>query len=125
MRKHHKSSISNSGHEIGLLEGHSLVIDCALYGLRSSGLCWHQRFLDVLRSMGFTTSKAEADIWMQVNGGFYEYVAVYVDDLLIAATYPNSIVQTLQEKHKFKLKGVGSFTYHLGCDYFHDLDGTL
>jgi hypothetical protein len=48
--------------EFGSLEGHSLVIDCALYGLRSSGLCWYQRFLDVLRSMSFTPSKAEADI---------------------------------------------------------------
>jgi hypothetical protein len=46
------------GPEFGPLEGHSLVIDCALYGLRSSGLCWHQRFSDVLRFMGFTPSKA-------------------------------------------------------------------
>jgi hypothetical protein len=37
------------GLEFGSLEGHSLVIDLALYGLRLSGLCWHQRFLDVLR----------------------------------------------------------------------------
>jgi Reverse transcriptase (RNA-dependent DNA polymerase) len=113
------------GPEFGSLEGHSLVIDRALYGLRSSGLCWHQRFSDVLRSMCFTPSKAEADIWMRENDGLYEYIAVYVDDLLIAARDPNSIVQTLQEKHKFKLKGVGSLTYHLGCDYFHDMDGTL
>jgi hypothetical protein len=52
------------GPEFGSLEGHSLVIDRALYGLRSFGLCWHQRFSDVLRLMGFTPSKAEADVWM-------------------------------------------------------------
>jgi hypothetical protein len=40
------------------------------------------------------------------NNGLYECIAVYVDDLLIAATDSNSIVQKLQEKHKFKLKGV-------------------
>jgi hypothetical protein len=28
------------------------------------------------------------------------------------------------EHHKFKLKGVGTLTYHLGCDYFRDKDGT-
>jgi Reverse transcriptase (RNA-dependent DNA polymerase) len=61
------------------------VIARALYGLRPSGLCWHQRFSDVLRSMGFTPSKAESDIWMRENKGLYEYIAVYVDDLLIAA----------------------------------------
>jgi Reverse transcriptase (RNA-dependent DNA polymerase) len=46
------------GPEFGSLEGHVLVIDWALYGLRSSGLCWHQRLSYVLRSMGFTPSKA-------------------------------------------------------------------
>jgi hypothetical protein len=55
----------------------------------------------------------------------YEYIAFYVDDLWIAARDPNSIVQTLQEKHKFKLKGVGSLTCHPRCNYFHDMDGTL
>jgi hypothetical protein len=27
--------------------------------------------------------------------------------------------------YKFKLKGVWSLTYHLGCEYFNDTDGTL
>ena len=106
------------GPEFGPLEGHTLLIDRALYGLRSSGLCWHQRFADVLQSMDFTPSKAEADIWMRENKGLYEYIAVYVDDLLIAAKDPEEIVKTLSEKHKFKLKGVGPLTYHLGCNYF-------
>jgi hypothetical protein len=100
--------------EFGSLEGHSLVIDHALYGLGSSGLCWHERFSVAIRLMGFTPSKAEEDIWMQENVGLKEYIAVYDYDLLIAARDSNSIVQTLQEKHKFKLKGVGSLTYHLG-----------
>jgi hypothetical protein len=59
------------GPEFGSLEGHSLVIDCALYGLRSSGLCWHQMFSDVLRLMCITPSEAEADIWMRENDGLY------------------------------------------------------
>jgi hypothetical protein len=83
------------GPEFGSLEGHSLVINCALYGLRSSGLCWHQGLSDVLRLMGFAPSKGDADIWMQGNNGLYKYIAVYFDDLLISATNPNSIIQTL------------------------------
>jgi hypothetical protein len=39
--------------------------------------------------MVFTPSKAEDDIWMQKNGGVYEYIAVSVDDLLIAVRDPN------------------------------------
>jgi Reverse transcriptase (RNA-dependent DNA polymerase) len=96
-----------------------------LYGLRSTGLCWNQRFADVLRVMGFVQSKAEYDIWMLENDGLYEYIAVYIDDLLIAARYPREITWTLENTHKFKWKCVGSLTYHLGCDYFQDKDGTL
>jgi Reverse transcriptase (RNA-dependent DNA polymerase) len=113
------------GPEFGDLAGHTLPIFKALYCLRSSGLCWHQRYADVLRSMGFIQSKAETDIWMRENNGLYEYIAVYVDDLLIAARDPGEIKRTLENAHKFKLKGVGPLTYDLGCDYFCDKDGTL
>jgi hypothetical protein len=62
---------------------------------------------------------------MREGDGVYEYIAVYVDDLLIAARNPEEIVQTLQEIHGFKLKSVGQLTYHLGCNYFCEKDGTL
>jgi hypothetical protein len=114
-----------AGPEFGALAGRTLVIVKALYGLRSSGLCWHQRFSDVMRSMGFSQCKSDSDIWMRARGDHYEYVAVYVDDLLIASRDPEKIIKELQEKHGFKLKGVGSLSYHLGCDYFRDKDGTL
>jgi Reverse transcriptase (RNA-dependent DNA polymerase) len=113
------------GPEFGALEGHTLVIVKALYGLRSSGLCWHQRFADVMRAMGFFQCRSDNDIWMRSCGDHYEYVAVYVDDLLIASKSPEGIINILQADHGFKLKGVGLLTYHLGCDYFRDNDNTL
>jgi hypothetical protein len=71
------------------------------------------KFADVLRALGFIPIKAKVDIWMRENNNLYEYIAVYVDDLLIAVSNPKEIVQTLEEQHKFKLKGVGPFSYHL------------
>ena len=56
-----------AGKEFGELEGHLLIIDKALYGLRTSGLRWHDKFADCLNEMGFTVSKAEPDIWMRLN----------------------------------------------------------
>jgi hypothetical protein len=47
-----------------------------------------------------------------------------VDDLLIAARDLGETTGTLENAHKFKLKGVGPLTYHLGCDYFRDKDVT-
>jgi Reverse transcriptase (RNA-dependent DNA polymerase) len=108
------------GPEFGDLEGHTLVIHKVLYGLRSSGLCWHQRFANVLRSAGFKPSKVESDIWMRLNREIHEYIAVYVDDLIIAAKDPLIITKCLEDKHCFKLKGTGLLEYHLGCNYFTD-----
>jgi hypothetical protein len=52
---------------------------------------------------------------MSLNNGIYEYVAVYVDELLIAAQDPDSIINALTNQHRitnaltnqhqFKLKG--------------------
>jgi Reverse transcriptase (RNA-dependent DNA polymerase) len=61
-----------AGPEFGPLAGHTLIIVKALYGLRSSGLRWHERFADILMSMGFFISKADADIWMREQNGIYE-----------------------------------------------------
>lgn len=114
-----------AGQEFGELAGCTLLISKALYGLKSSGLRWHERFSDVLRSMGFFPSKAERDIWMRDKGDHYEYIGVYVDDLLIASKNPQAIVDTLMNDHKFKLKGTGPISFHLGCDFFRDEEDTL
>ena len=77
--------------------------------------------------MGFKPSRADPDIWMKSSkdGSHYEYIAVYVDDLAICMKDPKSFCDTLKEKYKLKLKGVGPINYHLGCGYTRDEDGTL
>ena len=55
----------------------------------------------------------------------YEYIAVYVDDLAIAARNPKEICDILMKKYKFKLKGTGPISFHLGCDFFWDKEGVL
>jgi hypothetical protein len=114
-----------AGPEFQELEGHTLVIYKALYGLRTSGLRWHERFADCLADMGFKPSKSEPDIWMRKNGEIYEYIAVYVDDLAIAAKDPQSIIDVLTVRHQFKLKGTGPIAFHLGCDFFRDEHGVM
>ena len=106
-------------------EGHILVISKALYGLRSSGARWHDRFADCVRELGFFPCKAEPDIWMRRKDNVYEYIAVYVDDLAIAMKDPKEFTDTLEKKHKFKLKGTGPISFHLGMDFNRDDDNTL
>ena len=68
----------------GELEGHTMGIYKALYGLKTSGKRWYERMADVLKDMGFKMSKIGRGIWMRDCGNHYEYIAVYVDDLAIA-----------------------------------------
>jgi len=114
-----------AGPEFGEREGHLMIIVRAQYGLRSSGARWHDRLFDSLMDMSFRPSKAEDDIWMRDKGDHYKYISVYVDDLAIASRNPKGIIEELEKGQKFKLKGTGPISYHLGCDYKRDEDGTL
>ena len=72
--------------------------------------------------MGFKRSKADPDVWMRKNSKLkcWEYLATYVDDLLIACEDPASIIKQLREKYKYKIKGDGPLDYHLGITYERD-----
>ena len=115
-----------AGAEFGDYEGHTLIIYKAQYGLKASGKCWHDKLHDILRAAKFFPSKADEDIWMRDCGDHYEYIAVYVDDLLIASKNPQGIIDyLLSEDIGFKLKGTGLVKFHLGCDYYRDDEGVL
>ncbi len=114
-----------AGPEFGELAGRKMIIVKALYGLKSSGLRFGEFLHDILRDMGFTPSRAERDVWMRRNGDTYEYVATYVDDLLLCSKDPKAIIEALEQKYKLKLKGTGPTTFHLGCNFSRDDDGTL
>jgi hypothetical protein len=62
--------------EFGNLQGHVMIIYKTLYGLCSSGACWHDRFSDCLHAEDFFSCKAEPDIWLRPKSGVYEYIAV-------------------------------------------------
>ena len=75
--------------------------------------------------MGFSSLKAENDIWIKRTEDRYEYIVRYVDDLGIASKNTENIIKELESTHKLKLKGTGPIKYHLGCDFFRDKFGVL
>ena len=94
------------------------------------GLYWG--FWLVLHPLGLELDKDPfwlefCHIWLRKapNLKCYEYIAVYVDDLCIAAESPSAIIQIFKSKYHLKVKGDGKLTYHLGADYFEDPDGTF
>ena len=109
-----------AGPEFQELEGYILIFLKALYGLKSSGKRWAEVIHGILRDMKFLPSKADPCVWLRKapNLRCYEYIAVYVDDLCIAAESPSAIIQIFKSKYHLKVKGDGKLTYHLGADYF-------
>ena len=67
------------------------------------------------------------DVWLRPSsdGRCYEYVDVYVDDLMFAIDHPKDFEKLLRETYNFKLKRTGEIEYHIGMDFFRDKDGTL
>ena len=90
------------------------MIDKGLYGLQSSSARFHDKLASSLRAMGFKPCKADYDLWMRDKGDHYEYIAVYVDDLLVFSKDAMSIIETI--RNEYDLKGVGSPEYYLGGD---------
>jgi len=115
-----------AGPEFGPLEGHLLMVVKALYGLRTSGARFHAKFADTLRTLGFMPTYADPDVWIRDAGDCYEYVVVYVDDILTALKDPKTFYELIQsDPWNYKLKNVEEPKYHLGGDFFRDKDGTF
>ena len=116
-----------AGPEFQELEGYILIFLKALYGLKSSGKRWAEVIHGILRDMKVLPSKADPCIWLRKapNLRCYEYIAVYVYYLCIAAESPSAIIQIFKSKYHLKVKGDDKLTYHLGADYFEDPDGTF
>ncbi len=78
-----------------------------MYGLKSSGAAWHSKLCETLRSMNFTPSYADSDVWYRPatkeNGfEYYEYILVYVDDILVVSASPMSIMNTIHQAYRLK-----------------------
>ena len=76
-----------AGPEFQELEEYILIFLKALSRLKSSGKRWAEVIHGILRDMKLTPSKADPCIWLRKapNLRCYECIAVYVDDLWIAA----------------------------------------
>ena len=111
-----------AGPEFDELDGYILLSLKALYGLKSSGKRWAEIIHSMLKDMKSPPLKADPCIWLP-SLECYEYIAAYVDDLCIEAESPSEIIDISMSKYNLKVKVDGKLSYHLGADYFEDLDG--
>jgi hypothetical protein len=55
--------------------------------------------------MEFFPCKADPDVWLKDCDTHYEYICVYVDDIMMMGKAPATFFKDLTEKYKYNLKG--------------------
>ena len=101
--------------------GRRAIIAKALYGLRSSGRSFRDYLAKNLRELGFTSSKADPDLWMRAgvkpNGDkIYEYVISYVDDIVFQGVDPKGFMDALGQRFTLKPDSIREPETYLGVD---------
>jgi len=109
-----------AGPEFGREEGRVALVVRALYGLKSSEAMWCSHFAATLRDLCFQSCLTDPDVWLhpatkEDGEEYYEYILVYVDDLLICSHRAAQLLTGLQERYKCRLKDIGPLKRYLGA----------
>ena len=70
--------------------GAIVVLKRALYGLKNAYKSFRNFFGEFLRDIGFTSSRADQDLWLDKSDKYdgYDYIATHVYDIIIAENNP-------------------------------------
>jgi hypothetical protein len=98
------------GNEFGpKLKGQTLKIVQALHGLKSARAAFRAHLASILHTfIQFQSCQAYPDVWMRqahkANGTpYYEYVLVYVDDVMVIFGDPDAVILSLKEHFLLKV----------------------
>ncbi len=89
------------GPKFGNNAGKTAIIVRALYGLKSAGAAFHTHLASFMRQMGYTSCKADPDLWFKAmtrpddNFKCYAYILCYVDDILVMHHDPMTILDKI------------------------------
>jgi hypothetical protein len=83
-----------------------------LYGLKTSAARFHEHLSESLLRLDFKNTKHDPDLWMVDTLSHYEYLATYVDDILIWIKDLMAVTKALEKT--YMLISVGILEYYLG-----------
>jgi hypothetical protein len=107
--------------EFGIDAGKSAIIVHALYGLKSAGAAFHAHLASFMRQMGYTSCKADPDLWYKAetrptdNFRYYAYILWYVEDHLCVHHDPMSVLNLINGYMPLKPSLVGDPDIYLGA----------
>jgi hypothetical protein len=110
-----------AGTEFGSEKGSVMVIVKALYGLKSSGAAWRSLLQQSLLDLGYESTKADPDVYRRPQTRpdgteYYEYLLVYVDDILCVSHKPEETMKAIASIYRLKNDEVGPPDRYLGAN---------
>jgi transposase InsO family protein len=95
----------------------------SLYGLRQAPRQWNKKIDANLKELGFVQSDQEPCVYIkQTNEGII-ILALYVDDLVVAATTDRMVDEIRDElSHYFELSDLGHLSWYLGVQVLRNTD---
>jgi hypothetical protein len=109
------------GSKFGSDVGKTAVIFCALYGPKSAGAAFCAHLASFMRQMGYTSCKADPDLWYKAettpidNFRYYAYKLCYVDDILCMHHDPVTILYRINGYMSMTPSSVGDPDIYLGA----------
>ena len=109
-----------AGPEFGPDEGKTLLVVRALYGLKSASFSFRSYMAEKLTNLGFQSTMADPDVWLRAASKgdgeqYYEYVLMYVDDILAISCDPKAILEDVQRTFKLKNDKIEPPEFYLGA----------
>jgi hypothetical protein len=105
------NNVAIAGDESGDVTGKTSLSVRALYGLRSLESSWRAHITYTWTKMNFVPSHGDPDVWMRMafnqitKASYWEYLLVYVDDLLAIGLDPRDILNTFLKKLQLCAQG--------------------
>ena len=108
------------GIEFGDMENEILIIEKAIYGLKSSGAAFRAFLAQTFDKIEFTSSVADPDVWMRPaiksdGEEYYKYIVCYVDDVLEISVDAKGLLNEIQKDFKFKKNKIEPPSMYLGA----------
>lgn len=99
----------------------------SLYGLKQSPRMWNKTIDDFMLSLEFKKCESDHCVYVKRDGEDMIFVALYLDDLILASSTSKMLQETKQALSKrFEMTDMGQLKYFLGIEIEQDLIlGTL
>jgi hypothetical protein len=114
------------GYESKCAPHHICKLNKAIYVLKQTPRAWFSRLSDKLKSLRFTTSKADSSLFFYSDRSCTIFVLVYMDDIVVASSsmkYTNALIRKLNQE--FAIKDLGDLHYFLGIEDKRTKDALL